>query len=127
MEIEEIIENARKEAPNPLILELVEAFEGFTGVLKDLQDAKRDDPDGRQIFVEKMARSYDHLKSKYIQVAASFGMGLEQFQEFLTNPKNFTPKSWAEMQKAKSDVAKILDVPVQEKRRKKIKDLKNRA
>jgi hypothetical protein len=101
MELKEIIEHAKKAAPNPIILEVIEELEAFAGMIKGLEGIN---PEERGIVMEHMSQSYDQLKSKFMRAAASYGMTLDQLEMFLDNPGNFSPAEWAEMQAVKLQV-----------------------
>lgn len=101
MELKEIIESARKAAPNPVILDVIEQLEGFNRAINELQGLTGEE---RVMFMEKMAPIYDELRSRFMRAVASYGMTIEQFEEFLSNPDNFSPADWSEMQSVKMQI-----------------------
>lgn len=116
MKLEEIIAKAKKETPNLLVQDLLEEFQEFAKTLQDLRSFKGGDVEGREFAIQKMNESNDRLRAYFMRVAASFGMTLDQFQEFIGNADHFEPQDWAEIQSTKQHVLANLEAPIPEKK-----------
>ena len=125
MNTKELIEDAKRQAPNLMVHELIQEFEEFASALNQLQTYKGDDEAKLQNFMQKMSSSHDRLSSYFMRVAASFGMTVDQFGEFIGNSNNFDPKDWEEIQATKKVLAESLNLPKPNAKAKKInKNLK---
>lgn len=125
MNSKELIEDAKRQAPNLMVHELIQEFEEFAAALNQLQTYKGDDEARLQNFMQKMSSSHDRLSSYFMRVAASFGMTVDQFAEFIGNSNNFDPKDWDEIQATKRELAESLNLPKANAKTKKInKNLK---
>lgn len=122
MKLEELIQNARKEATSPLILELVQEFEEFAQILGKFRSTPEGaGPEEHMAIMKRMSESHDRLQAYFIKVAASYGMTFDQFAQFVGNSSNFEPKAWEEIEKGKKTIAEqlVAQAAPQEKKAKK--------
>ncbi len=125
MNTKKIIEDAKRQAPNLMVHELIEEFEEFASTLNQLQSDKENDEEKLQSFMKKMSASHERLSSYFMRVAASFGMTVDHFSEFLRNPSNFDPKDWEEIEATKKQLSEQLKLPKADTKNKKMnKNLK---
>src|SRR5579872_3362079 len=125
MNTKELIEDAKRKAPNLMVHQLIQEFEEFAVSLHQLQSYKGDDQELHQTFMKKMSDSHDRLRAYFLRVAGSYGMTFDQFCEFIGNPNNFDPKDWEEIQATKQHLSDELKLPRDEAKSKKLnKNLK---
>ena len=98
----EMIEEAKKGSPNPIVAELIQHFEDFAGRVSQLPSQKEKGLD--EAFVQKLNDTRDRLRSSFSRVAASFGMTFDQFCAYVDNPQNFAPEKWAEIEEARNQI-----------------------
>jgi hypothetical protein len=102
MNTKQIIEEAKKNISGAALSELIQEFEEFTQTLMHLHSLE--DEKQKQLYMEKMGHSHDRLSAYFMRVSASFGMTVEQFSEFVSNPNNFEPSDWEEIQDTKKEI-----------------------
>jgi hypothetical protein len=125
MNTKKLIEDAKRQAPNLMVHELIQEFEEFAGTLNQLQTNQENDEEKLQNFMKKMSASYERLSAYFMRVAASFGMTVDQFSDFIGNPNNFDPKDWEEIEATKKQLSEQLKLPKADTKNKKMnKNLK---
>jgi hypothetical protein len=108
-----------------MVHELIQEFEEFAGTLNQLQTNQESDEEKLQNFMKKMSASHERLSAYFMRVAASFGMTVEQFSEFIGNSNNFDPKDWEEIEATKKQLSEQLKLPKADSKNKKMnKNLK---
>jgi hypothetical protein len=115
----ELIEDVKKKAPNLMVYELIQEFEEFASSVSHIRSQKGDSDEDLRIYMEKMGRSHDRLKTYFLKVAASYGMTFDQFCEFINNSNNFAPADWEEIQNTKKQLEASFNLPPAEKKGKK--------
>jgi hypothetical protein len=115
MKTEELIKNAKNEAPNKVVFDLIEEFEGFAMALEKIRQSE--DKEAQQdAFLSLMSESYDRLRGKMEDAASFYGMSFESLHTYIQNSMNFKEGDWAEVQAVKSALQENLKIPTSEKK-----------
>lgn len=105
MNMKDILKDAKQQAPNAVVLDLIEEFEAFSYKLEQINKESNDKKEQRQESIKLMSESYDRLRDKLTDAAKFYGMSFEALHALIENSMNFTPGDWAEVQQVKKEVA----------------------
>jgi hypothetical protein len=125
MEMKDLINEAKKNAPTLIVRELVEEFAQFAGAMEELKVIKNRGDMPHSALLERINETHSKLALSFLRTADSFGMTFEQFCEHIGNPKNFAPNQWAEIQANKKDIETSLGLSTNKTKKSKLnKNLK---
>ena len=99
-QIKELIQRARLSAQNEGVQELVNHFEVFFDLFSEKEKEEKN-PD----FMLKLDNSYRKFWDSFEKVAEQFGFTTDSLQAYFSNPSNFSPEQWRQMQAAQETVA----------------------